>query len=224
MSVSPVTQNSTTDDSYSAVNQVSAADDLLSNFMTLLVAQMQNQDPTNPMDNNQLTSQLAQFQTAAGIEKLNSTVAMNTGVVFSMHQNNAVNWIGRTVLVEGDTVVTITEDGNPELAFSINSDVEKVKVTFTDDQGNAYVGEIQDVKKGINTYTMDGVTNFQPAEPEGGPFTVTYSATTASGDAPDIVGLKSAEVESVDIKSGVAVLHLNGLNGTVMLGEIYQVQ
>lgn len=224
MSVSPVTRNSATDDSYSGTNQVSAADDLLSNFMTLLVAQMQNQDPTNPMDNNQLTSQLAQFQTAAGIEKLNTMVEFNSGVVFSMHQNNAVNWIGRTVLVEGDPVVTITEDGNPELAFSINSDVETVKVTFTDDQGNAYVGEIKDVKKGVNTYTMNDVTNFQPSEPEGGPFTVTFSATTASGDAPDIVGLKSAEVESVDIKSGVAVLHLSGLDGTVMLGEIYQVQ
>lgn len=49
----------------------SSAADLSEQFMKLLVAQMQNQDPTNPMDNNQLTSQLAQFNTAAGVE--NST-------------------------------------------------------------------------------------------------------------------------------------------------------
>ena len=52
----------------------SSAADLSEQFMKLLVAQMQNQDPTNPMDNNQLTSQLAQFNTAAGVEKLNASV------------------------------------------------------------------------------------------------------------------------------------------------------
>jgi Flagellar hook capping protein len=46
----------------------SSAGDLSASFLKLLVAQMQNQDPTNPMDNNQLTSQLAQFSTAAGVE------------------------------------------------------------------------------------------------------------------------------------------------------------
>ena len=53
-----------------------SAADLSEQFMQLLVAQMQNQDPTNPMDNNQLTSQLAQFNTAAGVEKLNSNVQL----------------------------------------------------------------------------------------------------------------------------------------------------
>lgn len=46
----------------------SNAADLQSSFLTLLVAQLKNQDPTNPMENNELTSQLAQISTVSGIE------------------------------------------------------------------------------------------------------------------------------------------------------------
>lgn len=77
--VSSVNNNSASDN-YGNGN---SAADLTDSFMKLLVAQMQNQDPTNPMDNNQLTAQLAQFNTAAGVEKLNSTV---TGVQAMMAQ------------------------------------------------------------------------------------------------------------------------------------------
>lgn len=49
----------------------SNASDLQSSFLTLLVAQLKNQDPTNPMQNNELTTQLAQISTVSGIE--NST-------------------------------------------------------------------------------------------------------------------------------------------------------
>ena len=43
-------------------------------FMKLLVAQMKNQDPLNPMDNAQMTTQIAQINTVAGLERLNTTV------------------------------------------------------------------------------------------------------------------------------------------------------
>ena len=70
MAVSSINNNSGADNGGTG----SSAADLSNQFMTLLVAQMQNQDPTNPMDNNQLTSQLAQFNMAAGVEKLNASM------------------------------------------------------------------------------------------------------------------------------------------------------
>ena len=48
--------------------------DLSNSFLTLLVAQLKNQDPTNPLQNNELTSQLAQINTVSGIEKLLSLI------------------------------------------------------------------------------------------------------------------------------------------------------
>ena len=50
------------------------AAEMQNQFLTLLVAQLKNQDPTSPMDNAQMTSQMAQISTVSGIEKLNDTV------------------------------------------------------------------------------------------------------------------------------------------------------
>lgn len=225
MAVSPVTTSSSATASSSG-SLGTTSDELLNSFMTLLVAQMQNQDPTNPMDNNQLTSQLAQFQTAAGIEKLNTTVGAVGSLVASMQQMNATDWVGREVLVEGKSVVSTREDGNQDFAFSLNSDAEKVTVTLTDNTGNAYTGTLKDVKAGVNTYSLDDLSDFQPTDPREQPdtaFTVTYSATTSSGDAPTIVELKRAKVESVSFTQTGAILQL-GLDGTAMLGEIYLVK
>lgn len=225
MSVSPATNSANTTPRATA-STGNAANDLLSNFMTLLVTQMQNQDPTNPMDNNQLTSQLAQFQTAAGIEKLNTTVDGVGMLVYSMQQMNASDWVGRTVFIEGKPVVSTSEGGNQGLAFNIGSDVDKVTVTLTDDQGNAYVGTIKDVKQGVNTYTLDDVTDFQPSDPREQPdttFNVTYSATTTEGDAPTIIALKSAQVESVSFSQTGANLHL-GLDGITPLSKVFLIQ
>lgn len=224
MAVSPVTTSS--DNAANSRSLGNTSDELLNSFMTLLVAQMQNQDPTNPMDNNQLTSQLAQFQTAAGIEQLNSTVLGVGALVNSMQQMNAADWVGRTVLIEGKPVVSTSEDGNQEFSFSLGSDAEKVTVTLTDDEGNAYVGTLKDVKAGVNTYSLDDLTDFQPTDPReqaDTTFTVSYSAMTESGDSPKIVELKRAQVESVSFSQYGAVLHL-GIDGTAMLGEIFLVQ
>ena len=224
MAVSPVTTSS--DNAANSRSLGNTSDELLNSFMTLLVAQMQNQDPTNPMDNNQLTSQLAQFQTAAGIEQLNSTVLGVGALVNSMQQMNAADWVGRTVLIEGKPVVSTSEDGNQEFSFSLGSDAEKVTVTLTDDEGNAYVGTLKDVKAGVNTYSLNDLTDFQPTDPReqaDTTFTVSYSAMTESGDSPKIVELKRAQVESVSFSQYGAVLHL-GIDGTAMLGEIFLVQ
>ena len=123
----------------------SSADELMNNFMTLLVAQMQNQDPTSPMDNNQLTAQLAQFNTAAGVQQLNSTMNSLGVMVGSMQQMNSAQWVGRNVLVEGDPVVSTAADGNQKVAFALNSDADEVTVTLTDSAGNAYSARLKDV-------------------------------------------------------------------------------
>lgn len=78
-------------------------------FLKLLIAQMRNQDPTNPMDNSQLTSQLAQISTLAGIEKLNMTVQ---GVSGRMDDNSAMNaskLIGKGIMAPGDRILVQTQ-------------------------------------------------------------------------------------------------------------------
>ncbi len=73
-------------------------------FMTLLVTQMKNQDPLNPMDNAQVTSQMAQLSTVTGIDKLNNTMETLIGNVQTGQSYQAASMIGRNVLVAGNQV------------------------------------------------------------------------------------------------------------------------
>ncbi len=65
-------------------------------FLKLLVAQMQNQDPMNPMDNAQVTSQMAQINTVSGIEKLNTTVQGLNGQFVQCRRCRAPRWWAAT--------------------------------------------------------------------------------------------------------------------------------
>ena len=60
------------DQAFGAHNSLNALD--MDSFLDLMIAELQNQDPLNPLDNAQVTSQMAQINTVSGIEKLNGTV------------------------------------------------------------------------------------------------------------------------------------------------------
>src|SRR5512139_3712212 len=73
-------------------------------FLSLLVAQMKNQDPLNPLDNAQVTSQMAQLSTVQGIEDMNSKLAALASSLGTNQMAQAANLIGRGVLVPGNSI------------------------------------------------------------------------------------------------------------------------
>ncbi|MDO9313927.1 MAG: flagellar hook capping FlgD N-terminal domain-containing protein [Burkholderiaceae bacterium] len=87
-------------------------------FLKLLVTQLQNQDPLKPMDNAELTSQIAQINTVKGINKLNSSVEGLSGQFTQMQALQGAALVGRDVVVPGN-VLDIAEgvgQGGFELA------------------------------------------------------------------------------------------------------------
>src|SRR3989442_14252778 len=96
-------------------------------FLKLLVTQMQNQDPLNPMDNAQITSQMAQINTVNGIEKLNTTVASLSGQFLQMQTLQGASLVGRGVLVEGKEVV-MNDSGKGVGGFELDGAADSVKV------------------------------------------------------------------------------------------------
>ena len=70
-------------------------------FLKLLVAQLSNQDPMNPMDNAQMTSQMAQISTVTGVQQVNKTIEGLSAQLASMQMLQSSSLIGRTVLVDG---------------------------------------------------------------------------------------------------------------------------
>lgn len=220
------TSSTTTTSSSGNVGTGSSADELLDSFMTLLVAQMQNQDPTDPMDNNQLTAQLAQFNTAAGVEQLNTTMNSMGTLVASMQQMNSADWVGRDIMIAGDPKVSTADNGNQKVGLSLDSDADEVTVTLTDAAGNAYNAKLKNVEAGVHEYTLDDFEDFQPSDPRtqaDTSFTVSFTATNADGSAPAITALKPAKVQSVSFTSSGAVLQL-GVDGTASLSEVYLIE
>ena len=95
-------------------------------FLKLLVTQMQNQDPLNPMDNAQITSQMAQINTVNGIEKLNTTVDGLNGQFVQMQTLTGASLVGRHVTLKGDRLSI--ESGQGVGGFDLQGTADHVKV------------------------------------------------------------------------------------------------
>jgi flagellar basal-body rod modification protein FlgD len=103
-------------------------------FLKLLVTQMQNQDPLNPMDNAQVTSQMAQINTVTGIEKLNTTVAGLNSSMASAQLMQSVNLVGRTVLLEGNKLA-VNDKRVATGGVELTADASNVKVEILSSSG-----------------------------------------------------------------------------------------
>ncbi|WP_395141267.1 flagellar hook assembly protein FlgD [Schlegelella aquatica] len=114
----------------STKNELNAQD----RFLKMLVAQMQNQDPLNPLDNAQVTSQMAQINTVTGIEKLNGSI---NAMLLQLTQAQALqgaSLVGRDVLVPGDTM-RLNDKGEGRAGFDLASKADKVTVEVLDQSG-----------------------------------------------------------------------------------------
>lgn len=214
----------------------SSAADLSNQFMTLLVAQMKNQDPTNPMDNNQLTSQLAQFNMAAGVEKLNTSVAGVQAMMIQLGSMSASSWVGRSVLIEGEAKVSFGDrfgihqegveppGGSDDFHFAMTGDAETVTVTLEDSEGNAYTAELKNVKQGMNTFNLDDLKDFKPAPPPSdAEYTISFEASNPEGDKPDVIGLVQEQVQGVTMDPSGPILHLSE-HDPIPMSKVFVIQ
>jgi flagellar basal-body rod modification protein FlgD len=110
-------------------------DETAERFLTLLVAQIRNQDPLNPLDNHQVTTQMAQINTVNGIEKLNRTVAALGTQFASLQVMQGASLVGRDVTVPGDRL-HIDEHGAGSGAFELAAPADRVKVEVLNAAGH----------------------------------------------------------------------------------------
>jgi len=123
MDISAVTPKLTDTGSAAAAKDEAGSAD---RFLKLLVAQMQNQDPLNPMDNAQVTSQMAQINTVNGIEKLNKTVEGLSGQFAQLQALQGASLVGRDVVVPGNRIDIA--DGVGQGGFELAGPADHVKV------------------------------------------------------------------------------------------------
>lgn len=196
--VNNTTSASTTGANLSATMDTNASQD---RFLKLLVAQLVNQDPMNPMDNAQMTSQIAQINTVTGIQQLNNTMMTMAGQFASMQVLQGTSLVGREVLVEGDRLTVDADSTVAKGAFDLTDTATNVKVeVYT--AGGLLLGTVPMGPR------AEGRQNF---EFEAGSYTgaMRYVVTAVNGkDKVDTVSLTRDRVVSAGAQNGVLSLTL----------------
>ena len=102
-------------------------------FLKLLITQIQNQDPLNPTDNAQFTSQLAQINTVSGLEKVNESIASMSSQFLQMQALQSASLVGRSVIVPGSSLPI--SNGSASGYFELGSAADSVKVDVLSSAG-----------------------------------------------------------------------------------------
>jgi flagellar basal-body rod modification protein FlgD len=187
--------------------------------MTLLVTQMKNQDPLNPLDNAQVTSQLAQLSTVTGIDKLNDSVtAMSNN--FSSGQNlQAASMIGHGVVVPGSAVEL--KAGKSVLGYDLPQAADKVSIQIKDAAGATIrTINVNNATTGFNSMMWDGKNDAGTTVADGN---YQFQIDATSGDKKlDVTNLSFGLVSSVTFGAQGARLGVSNL-GDVSMSDVRQI-
>ena len=160
-------------------------------FLKLLIAQMKNQDPLNPLDNAAVTSQMAQINTVQGISQLNATMA---SMLTQMQGTQAMSLPGHQVLIEGNSL-SLAKSGASSAAragYELAADADRVTVEIKNAQGQLVnTLELGKQAAGANTFNWNGSTGSTTAPDGAYSFTVKASA---GGGGVTVGSLMAAQV------------------------------
>jgi flagellar basal-body rod modification protein FlgD len=190
-------------------------------FLKLMTAQLQNQDPFAPMENGDFIAQMAQFSTVSGIQEVNANLVGMSDEMKQMRISTASNLLGHSVLIPGN-VARPDENGElhgvvdlPSASSStsvIYTDVETGELLLNHELGPVRAGLVgfnwTDVPKNvidgkklvkieIQANTGDGVQNFGPS------VYARVLATSAGGSATDGVMLDVEDYGDVNVNNVV---------------------
>ena len=197
-----------------------STDEAQNRFMTLLVTQMKNQDPLNPMDNAQVTSQLAQLSTVTGIDKLNTTLEALQGNYQSSQSVAATGMIGHGVLVPGSSLSLSA--GKSIFGVELAEAADSVEITIRDAAGKAVQTlDLGGQAAGSVPLAWDGTTDAGKHAPDGR-YTFDVTATSGNAKMTALTSLSFAEVKSVSTGSGGVKLNLPNMN-PVNLADVRQI-
>lgn len=179
MTITPIAATTTAPAAAKATSGAATLTSLAGNFndfLTLLTAQLKNQDPTSPLDTNQFTSQLVQFTSVAEQISTNSTLGQLLTSSVSQQLGQATNLVGQQVKFSGGDLPL--QNGAATVDFQTTG-AEQVQVAVTDANGNPVRTDTVSATSGSNTWKWDGTSDSGATAPNG-----TYTvAVTASGVA-----------------------------------------
>jgi len=217
MSVNPVDAlNSNTNKLMSSKDGVLGKDD----FLNLLVAQLQNQDPLNPMDSTAFTSQLAEFSSLEQLSNVNKNLEYLQMYQSSINNAQAVSFIGKNIDASGSSI-QLENGENENIHFELDRDSSSVVVNIYDGAGSLikYI-ENGSLEEGRHSIEWDGTDNGGNALPPG-IYKFEVMAVDANGDRVQTASYISERVTGVTFKNGVTYLLAGGMQ--ISIGDVIEV-
>lgn len=191
-----------------------------SDFLQLMTAQLQDQDPLNPMTGTEFAAELAEFSTAQGVQSLQSSfTSMNSA--FSGMQ--ATGLVGHNVAVSGNSLA-LSGSGGATGAVNLSAAASDVAVTVTDAAGTRIaVLDLGALPAGMQTFSWNGTTG-AGSQAAAGTYTFTVSAVGANGAAVTATPYAVLPVSAVTLGGqGGPTLDFAGGQAPVALSAVQQI-
>jgi len=174
-------------------------------FLKLLVAQLKNQDPLNPMDSTDFTAQLAQFSSLEQLIGIGQELQNQSLSIMTLAHSQAVGMIGKTATVNEGGSVTVNGAPVP-LIYALNGDAKNVTITITDSSGQT----VQTVSAGAQSAGVNSYT-WNPGEGRKGEYFYRVSAEDAGGGTVTTSTMATGKVEAVQFQGNTIYLVINGV-------------
>ena len=190
-------------------------------FITLMLAQIKNQDPLKPLEPAEFLGQLAQFSTVTGIQEMGSSVSDLVGSMRSSQALSGANLVGRDVLAPGDTAVF---DGTTPVRAAVEapSGAERVEFVVRDASGAVVRrAQVQPSVSGVTEMAWDGRADNGTVMPAGAYRIEALSRFGARGESAQV--LLHSRVDSVTLDAAGRGIVLNTRNGSLPLGAVRRV-
>jgi flagellar basal-body rod modification protein FlgD len=180
-------------------------------FLGLLTTQLQNQDPLSPMDTNQFTQQLVEFASVEQQINMNTNLQTLVTLQQTAQDTQALAFVGQTVTVNGSTAALA--NGQAQWTFNPPSPATAT-FTVTNSTGQTVFSQTGTVQPGSQPFTWNGTGSNGQQNPAGN-YTLTITATGASGQSVAVPTTVTGVVSSVDVSQNPPLLSIGGQNYNV---------
>lgn len=209
MSIESISSNDGNSPSDTQINSLGKDD-----FLKMLVAQLQNQDPLNPLDGTDFTAQLAQFTSLEQQAAMNNQLEMIGLYQSSLNNAQSVNLVGRQITANGSIVKA--EGPSTGIDYDLSGNADTVTIRIYDQEGI-----LVDTLKAANKVQGQNSIMWDSSSAADGNYSLEISAVDSNGDAVLASTIVKGTVTGVTFKNGAPCLLVNG--GEISFGDIISV-
>ncbi|SNY91753.1 flagellar basal-body rod modification protein FlgD [Cohaesibacter sp. ES.047] len=182
-------------------------------FLTLMIKQLQHQNPTDPSD---ISSYMGQLIDMSNYESQIATAKKMDTIVNSMASVVAatgIGYIGQTVTANGDT--TTLQEGQAQWSYAVDGNAKSVELTVTDANGDVVYSQEGDPSKGIHDFSWDGVDKEGEQHEDGDYYTLKVTALDADGATVGTSTAIKGTITGVDSSKGTTYLLIGDVGVTL---------